>query len=53
MKLQLLEWLRENCLLLHVVHKISTPEDVMFIHLHFLISETIKVLILSKLNYAV
>jgi len=42
MKLQVIEWLHDNYLLLHVVHKISTPEDVMFIHLHFLISEAMK-----------
>jgi hypothetical protein len=53
MKLQVLEWLHDNCLLLRVVHKISTPEDVMDIHLHFLISEAIKGPIHSKLNCAV
>jgi hypothetical protein len=36
MKLQFIEWLHDNCLFLHVVHKISTPEDVTFIHLHSL-----------------
>jgi len=38
---------------LHVVYIINTPEHDMVIHLHFLISETIKGPIHSKVNCAV